>query len=96
MRRASICLLVAIWSCTISFAQSATTPFPVVVATINLTNQTAPIDDTTIVTPTKDTTYRIPGYITASGYSGAWSFLVDWTNLALEKDLFKQAFSLRA
>jgi hypothetical protein len=85
MRRALICsLLVGVWFCTSgsSLPASAQVPsVPVIVASVNLTNQTAAINETTLLTPTKDTTYRLSAYITvASGDSGAWFLTVGWTD----------------
>jgi hypothetical protein len=69
--------------CLNSFGAPATKQHvPRIVATVNLSNQTSQITSRTLVTPRKDTTYRVSGYITNPGgwENGGWIIGVTWTD----------------
>jgi len=55
--------------------------YPVIVAKVALTNQTAPIPLKTILTPQQDSLYRVSYYVDCSGLNLDWIFLLHWTDV---------------
>lgn len=80
MRKPTICLLLLLCSLA-AFGQSQ--PQWRVVQSIILPNQTAPITQTTLFTPTEAGLYRLTVYISATALSSGeeWSFGLIWTDL---------------
>jgi hypothetical protein len=79
MRKAST-LVTVVLLCLNSFAAHATKQHvPRIVATVNLRNQTSQITNRMLLTPRRDTTYRVSGYITAAS-GGDWILGVRWTD----------------
>jgi hypothetical protein len=75
-------------------ALSTGLPSPVIVATVNLTNQTAPISSTTLFTPTSTGVYRVTAYMTqvtpVNTLNIFWYLTLHWTD-----DAGTQSASLR-
>jgi hypothetical protein len=80
MRKASICLLVLLFSSLASFGQNE--PQWKVVQRVVLIDQTNTISQTTLFTPTKPGVYRLTGYISATGNGAEWHLYLDWTDFA--------------
>jgi len=57
-----------------------TTSYPVIVARVALTNQTAPIPPTNIVTPRQGRLYRVSYYLDCGGQNLDWMFLLHWAD----------------
>jgi hypothetical protein len=54
--------------------------YAVIIARVNLTNQTAPIPPTTIVTPKQNMLYRVSYYIDCGGQDLDWMILLHWAD----------------
>jgi len=68
-----------------------TTIYPVIVARVALTNQTAPISPTTIVTPKQARLYRVSYYLDCSGQNLDWVILLHWVDTNGTSETFTSA-----
>jgi hypothetical protein len=76
-------VLVFLVSWVSDFSQTSarnTTTYPVIVARVALTNQTAPIPPTTIVTPKQARLYRVSYYLDCGGQNLNWMILLHWVD----------------
>lgn len=79
MRKATLCFLMAI----LGFCVSSAAQSPTIVAQVDLTNQTAPIPLTGLVTPANDALYRISIYLEVPSFNpagGIWCVATGWTD----------------
>lgn len=56
------------------------TVFPCVVASVTLTDQTAPLSNVVLVTPTSDALYRITYYLEPTTTNSFWNLALNWTD----------------
>lgn len=54
--------------------------FPCVVASVSLTDQTAPLSNVVLVTPTSDALYRMTYYFEATSNHSYWHLRFGWTD----------------
>jgi hypothetical protein len=80
MRKAAICLLVAV--CLLGATSWQPQPQWRVVREIGLTNQTAGIPQTTFFTPTKAGLYRYSIYLSGTGQGGQWNLFIHYFDLS--------------
>jgi hypothetical protein len=81
MRRAIAGLLLLVsWNVWGQSTTATNTSYPVIVARVSLTNQTAPIPPTTIVTPKQDRLYRVSYYLDCGGKDLDWIILLHWAD----------------
>jgi hypothetical protein len=85
MRRVAFAfLLLCVWSVAGRFSQGTTTLiYPQIIASIAVTDQTAPTPFIPIVTPVASGMYRISAYIETSGLihcTNAWQAQIQWTD----------------
>jgi hypothetical protein len=78
-RIVAVLLFLLCWN---AFGQtSANTSYPVTVARVSLTNQTATIPPTTIVTSRQARLYRVSYYIDCGGQNLDWMILLHWLDV---------------
>ena len=93
MRKAMVGLLFLV-SWVGVFSQTSarnTTTYPVIVARVALTNQTAPIPPTTIVTPKQARLYRVSYYLDCGGQNLNWMILLHWVDTNGTSETFTSA-----
>jgi hypothetical protein len=65
--------------------------YPLIVARVALTNQTAPIPPTTIVTPKQARLYRVSYYLDCGGQNLDWMILLHWVDTNGTSETFTSA-----